>query len=74
MLIMRTTQTICNIIYTESLNENGKRDGIQVSRYENGMIESISTYKNGIKNGVERDYDEAGELIYEQYYINGNKA
>ena len=52
--------------------KNGKKEGPYKSFYwNNGNLMLEGTYKNGVKDGIERWYDNDGELEEEKTYING---
>lgn len=51
---------------------NGKREGTWVTYHtRNGLIESITSYKNGIKHGLEAKIDDRGDLKERAFYVNG---
>ena len=46
---------------TNQLNNSGKKDGLWIEKYANGLIKTAIIYKNGLFNGS-----------YKSYYDNGN--
>ena len=51
--------------------KDGKRNGLAVIFYQNGRVESQGNYKNNLKNGKWKYYNESGELSYESVIKNG---
>ena len=53
---------------------DGKKNGVykmyDIINYNNGKLVSLTTYKNGIKNGISQEYDK-GKLFSEVIYKNG---
>ncbi|NCA84862.1 MAG: toxin-antitoxin system YwqK family antitoxin [Clostridia bacterium] len=49
---------------------------LEVARdyYPNGQVAIVQTYKNGVLQGVRRQYDEQGNLVSGAYYENGVKT
>ncbi|MBP7162846.1 MAG: hypothetical protein KBB26_04865, partial [Candidatus Omnitrophica bacterium] len=48
-------------------------DGVQRTYFKNGKIRGEYTYKNGVKQGLFREFDESGDLIREGL-IQGDKT
>ncbi|EFP1539936.1 toxin-antitoxin system YwqK family antitoxin [Campylobacter jejuni] len=53
-----------------NFDNKGKFDGVQKRYDENGALEDEENYKNGLKNGVFREYKK-GEIVREEEYKNG---
>lgn len=53
-----------NIGRISGLQENGKREGLWTSYFENGKVRSTSVYVNGLRNGPNEVYFEDGTLYY----------
>lgn len=60
-----------NFIY-EIIEDLGRREN-KISYDETGMIRRMTTYENGLKHGLERKFDAAGNLTAEINYKNGVK-
>lgn len=43
-------------------NEEGFRDGIDTVYYDNGIIENIKEWNNGLVHGIEKSFDEKGRI------------
>ncbi|EJK6766661.1 hypothetical protein ACEWSD_000580 [Campylobacter jejuni] len=56
--------------YDNGQLRKGKFDGVQKRYDENGALEDEENYKNGLKNGVFREYKK-GEIVREEEYKNG---
>ncbi|MFT4600005.1 MAG: antitoxin component YwqK of YwqJK toxin-antitoxin module [Arenicella sp.] len=56
------------IKWSESYYDNGIRDGHSLTFFPNGGIRYIGEYKNDIKIGLWKFYDEAGELVKEEQF------
>ena len=54
--------------------KDGKKNGVykmyDIINYNNGKLVTLITYKNGIKNGISKEYHN-GKLISERIYKNG---
>jgi hypothetical protein len=53
----------------KNLTVNGLKEGKWVEYYENGKIETESSYKNGLRNGVRKFYNESGILLHETPFL-----
>ena len=58
------------IIYV--IGEDKPFTGKFVEKYNNGLIEMETTYRNGIKHGKEKNYHPNGKIFKEQDWKNGN--
>ena len=60
------------------------KDGIEISYYSTGILESVKSYQNGVLNGITREYYKGGTLkhainfsndqidgMYHTYYLHG---
>jgi uncharacterized protein len=52
-------------------NSLGNKHGQWMEFYTNGKIKQTSEWRNGVLNGFVKDYDESGNLLIVQKYING---
>ena len=60
------------IVNRERINrkdKNGLKQGKWIYFYENGVVRLEGTYRNDMKNGYFKDYDEDGNLVTVQKYI-----
>jgi antitoxin component YwqK of YwqJK toxin-antitoxin module len=53
-------------IYTH--NDAGKHDEVIIKYYPSGKIQKETTYKNNVKEGMYKEYDESGTLMVEANY------
>lgn len=54
---------------------NNKLNGLRKVFYENtGKIQAETEYKDGVQHGAHRNYNEAGQVILEYVYENGEKV
>lgn len=51
--------------------ENGKNVGLWEYYSQNGVLKSIENFKNGLKEGIQKDYDMSGELSATYHAENG---
>jgi hypothetical protein len=58
-----------NKIASEGLEINGKKNGIWISYYPDGKVESITGYWNGMPEGVWKRYYTNGQLKEEGYHF-----
>ena len=58
------------IVYV--IGEDKPFTGKFVEKYNNGLIEMETNYKNGIKHGKEKNYHPNGKIFKEQEWKNGN--
>lgn len=56
------------IKWSESYYTDGKRDGHTLTFHPNGQVRYVGEYKNDLKIGLWRFYDESGELEKEENY------
>ena len=61
-------QQICRQL---TYNANGKLEGPQKTFFENGRIEVLITYENGVLNGVKSLWNDMGVLLEEARYSKG---
>ena len=47
------------------------RHGAYKEWYKSGRKKSLKHYKNGIENGLRKEWDENGTLTYEGNYVDG---
>jgi len=52
---------------------NGKLNGKFIKYYENGKIEIIKNFINGIENGEHKEFNEKGNILYEGIMKNGKR-
>lgn len=52
---------------------DGRVDGKVYTYFEDGSVESIQTYKNGVLNGMSIVYDRRGNIVYDSEYEEGNR-
>ena len=55
------------------LDSEGRMQGLWKFFHENGLVQSEGTYKNDLKNGYFKEYDEAGKLIATSKWVDGEK-
>ena len=55
----------------QSVNDGGKKHGLEESYYENGQLKSKGSYKDGIKEGLWENYYENGQLNDKVNYKDG---
>lgn len=60
-----------NIQVKGALNENNLEIGKWERYFENGSIQYIIHYENGLLHGLVQEYYENGQLTYEEEYVNG---
>ncbi len=53
---------------------NGKREGSVIDYYPNGNIHIITNYRNNRAQGVNKVFNEQGELIRRSFYINNKQV
>jgi len=46
------------------------KDGIEISYYSTGILESVKSYQNGVLDGITREYYEGGTLKHAINYSN----
>ncbi len=54
--------------WSESFYSHGKKEGHSVTFFPNGKIRYVGEYKNDLKTGLWRFYDEVGDLVKEETY------
>ena len=47
--------------------------GVVFGNFNNGKLEFEENYKDGLKNGFDRQWTKNGQLVYERSYINGKR-
>lgn len=52
--------------------KNGVLDGAKVVFFLNGDTSSVHNYQNGLRHGMQRDFNEGHKLRYEANFIDGN--
>lgn len=52
---------------------NGKKDGVELSWYEEGILMTEGTYINGKREGIHREWYDDGKLNKECYYVQDKK-
>ena len=52
---------------------DGRVHGKVYTYFEDGSVESIQTYKNGVLNGMSIVYDRRGNIVYDSEYEEGNR-
>ncbi|MCM4155681.1 hypothetical protein [Gramella sp. AN32] len=57
-----------NIVLEGEFNEEGGKTGEWKTYFPNGILESLTTYKDGEINGLYQEYDADGKLFYEYDY------
>jgi hypothetical protein len=60
-----------NQISQEIEFKNGKEDGKTIMYHRNGKISYLTTFKEGIKNGIYESYDESGDILNKGNFKNG---
>ena len=60
-----------NQISQEIEFKNGKKDGKSIRYHRNGKISFLTTFKEGITNGINESYDESGDILNKGNYKNG---
>ena len=55
------------------VNEDGTREGLYESFYENGEVESRLTFKNGLYHGLQEWFTEDGEIVSQMVFLEGEK-
>lgn len=65
------TDTNGKVIEKGYYNEQNQRDSIWCGYDDNGKVVLESEYKNGIKTGIWRMYNEKGRLIFKILYVDG---
>ena len=55
------------------VNEDGTREGLYESFYENGEVESRLTFKNGLYHGLQEWFTEEGEIISQIVFLEGEE-
>ena len=53
-------------------NKEGKKEGLWVKNYDNGVVQEEKRYVNGIREGEYRSYYLNGQLETKKTYKNGN--
>jgi antitoxin component YwqK of YwqJK toxin-antitoxin module len=56
--------------YSEYNYKNGQKEGVQTF-YEEGILSSLKTYKNGSKHGISKSWDDDSNLESEENYKDG---
>ncbi len=54
-------------------NKLGKLEGTWKWYFDNGLLLKEENYRNGLKDGLSTEYDEAGIVIEEGEFVNGNE-
>ncbi len=65
-----------NLLSSDRINRTdtkGRKQGIWKTFYGNEKLHTYANYLNDTLNGYYREYNPYGELIKEEYYINGKK-
>ena len=52
---------------------DGKIDGKVYTYFEDGSVESVQAYKNGVLNGMSIIYDRRGNIVYDSEYEEGDR-
>lgn len=55
------------------IDEAGRITGRHLTFHENGQLETVGNYRNGIKHGLWMSYDESGNALSQAYYTDGRK-
>jgi antitoxin component YwqK of YwqJK toxin-antitoxin module len=55
------------------LDSEGRKQGLWKFFHDNGLIQMEGTYRNDLKHGYFKDYDEAGKLIATSKWADGEK-
>ena len=63
-----------NLQMKGKLNNDGLKEGIWTSYFENGQKNSESNFKNGINNGYSMVWYPSGNVRYFGDYLNGSKT
>lgn len=58
-------------VYMEGGSVHNQRDGEWKAYFENGKIQAVATYRQGVQIGDEKVYYENGNLMYQGQYENG---
>lgn len=56
------------------LDENGNKTGVWRAYFPNGQIKSETSYKEGLKDGLSKEYDKDGKLLSINTMSKGNEA
>jgi len=62
---------VINREYINRYNGNGKRQGIWKTFYSNDFVKKEESYKNGLKDGFFKTFDNEGNLVSIEKYIDG---
>ena len=77
-----TNELISGAVYLETLNGNpelefnfkdGLRDGIQLTWFKNGALNSEYNYVNGIEHGYRKAWYENGNIHFIEFFNNGQE-
>ena len=60
-------------IVLESNYKFGKLDGLTTVYYQNGQIQDIGFFKNGVRDGPWIEYESNGKIKSRKYYKNGKR-
>lgn len=55
------------------LDNEGRKQGLWKFFYDNGLVREEGTYRNDLKNGYFKEYDETGKLIATSKWVDGEK-
>jgi antitoxin component YwqK of YwqJK toxin-antitoxin module len=67
--LSNTTKYINGVVQTNA-PELAKLD-VKSTYYENGMVKFTGTYKDGVAEGIHREFNEKGQVIAAKVYIDG---
>jgi len=63
-----------NFIALEGSEEGDESfDGECTFWYENGQIKYLLNYKNGVQSGQQKSWDENGNVLFDDYYVEGEQ-
>jgi antitoxin component YwqK of YwqJK toxin-antitoxin module/thioredoxin-like negative regulator of GroEL len=67
-----TTHHINGAVWQQQNYRYGKRDSLNVVYYPNGAVESKLNYKKGELDGNSKNYNEIGEEVNDDHYVEGS--
>ncbi len=66
------THHVNGAVWQQQNYKYGKRDSLNIVYYPNGAVESKLNYKNGELHGNTKNYNELGEEVNDDNYVEGN--